>query len=94
MSDFIRMYGLVMSHNGTCNKCGIKRDKGNHSKCDRWPVRYGTGKGFHYTSNSQESTLADLKSIVQAICAGDDDRTPVRFEIRIMQTRALDDTQP
>lgn len=53
-------------------------------------MSYGSAKGFHYVSNSKESTLADLKSIVAAICAGDDDGTPVRFEIKILQTRAFE----
>jgi hypothetical protein len=86
MSDFIRMMGLKMSHNGTCNKCGKPRDRANHSKCDRWPAGNGISRGFHYVANSQETSLAELKNIIAAICAGDDDRTPVRFDIRIMQT--------
>lgn len=93
MSDFIRMMGLKMSHNGTCNKCGVPRDKANHSKCDRWPSSHGLGKGFHYVSNSKESTLQDLMSIVKAICAGDDTRTPVRFDLRVMQTANLTDEE-
>lgn len=87
MSDLIRMYGMKMSRKGACNKCSEPRDKGNHSKCDRWPVGNGISKGFSYVSNSKESTLADLKSIVETICAGDLDEMPVRFEIKIMQTR-------
>lgn len=90
MSDFIRMLGMKMSRKGTCNKCGDPRDKGNHSKCDRWPIANGCSKGFSYVSNSKESTLADLKSIVAAICAGDTDETPVRFEIKILQTRSVE----
>lgn len=90
MSDFIRMIGMKLSRKGTCNKCGEQRDKANHSKCDRWPVSHGCSKGFSYVSNSRESTLADLKSIVAAICGGDDDATPVRFEIKILQTRAFE----
>lgn len=86
MSDFIRMLGLGMSRSGTCNKCGLERNKANHSKCDRWPMSYGSSKGFRYVSNSKESTLADLKGIVAAICAGDADETPVRFELKIIQT--------
>lgn len=91
MSDFIRMYGMKMSHNGACNKCGLQRDKGNHSKCDRWPVSHGCAKGFSYVANSHETTIAELKAIIAAICAGDDDKTPVRFEIKILQTRNYDE---
>lgn len=83
MSDFIRMYGMKMSHNGTCRKCGGRRDKGNHNKCDRWPSGMSSRRGFHYVSNSVESTLADLKSVVAAISQGDSDDTPVQFELRI-----------
>ena len=90
MSDFIRMLGMKIAHNGICNKCGLRRDKANHQKCDRWPMRYGSSKGFKYVSNSKESTLADLKDITAAICSGDDDATPVRFELKIMQTRAFE----
>jgi hypothetical protein len=53
-------------------------------------MQYGCSKGFSYVSNSHESTLADLKSIVAAICAGDADETPVRFEIKILQTRGIE----
>lgn len=91
MSDFIRMMGLKMSHNGSCNKCGLPRDKANHKKCDRWPSYYGSSKGFHYVANSKETNLAELKKIVEAICAGDNDKTPVRFEIRIIQTANVPD---
>jgi hypothetical protein len=91
MSDFIRMYGLKMSHKGVCNKCGDPTDKGNHRKCYRWPVSHGCAKGFTYVANARETSLAELKAIVAAICAGDDDETPVRFEIKIMQTRNCDE---
>jgi hypothetical protein len=90
MSDLIRMMGMKISHNGTCNKCGNKRDIGSHSKCDRWPTMYGSPKGFSYVSNSKESTLADLKTIVEAICAGDADETPIRFELKVIQTRNVE----
>lgn len=90
MSDLIRMRGMKMSHSGNCNKCGEPRSKGNHGKCDRWPTYHGSSKGFHYVSNSKESKLVDLKGIVEAICDGDDPNTPVRFEIKILQTRAYE----
>jgi hypothetical protein len=82
--------GLKMSHGGTCNKCGEPRNKGNHQKCDRWPSSHGCSKGFHYVSNSKESDLADLKTVVAALCVGDDPKTPVRFELKILQTRAYE----
>lgn len=87
MSDFIRAYGMKMSHNGTCRKCKKSRDKGNHTECDRWPGGFGmtTPKGIHYTANSVETTLAELKKFVAAVCAGDADDTPVQFEIRVRE---------
>lgn len=91
MSDLIRMIGMKVSNKGACNKCGNSVESGYHANCNRWPVRYGLGKGFHYTGNSRETTLADLKKIVTVICAGDVDETPVRFEIKIMQTRNVDE---
>jgi hypothetical protein len=85
MSDFIRVYGMKMSHIGTCAKCAKSREKGNHSQCDRWPGINSMRFGFHYVANSKETTLAELKRVVEAICAGDSDQTPVQFEIRIRQ---------
>lgn len=52
---------------------------------------YGIGKGFTYVSNSKESTIEDLIAITTAICAGEHKDTPVRFEIKIMQTRNLEE---
>lgn len=87
MSYFIRTYEMKMSHNGTCRKCGKPRDKGNHTKCDRWPGGFGmkTPKGIHYTANSVDTTLAELKKFVAAVCAGDADDTPVQFDIRVRE---------
>jgi hypothetical protein len=85
MSSLIRMLGMKMSHNGTCRKCGQPRDKGNHSKCDRWPCGNGIGKGFHYVANSKETNLAEFKKMIALIAKGDADDTPVQFEIRIRQ---------
>lgn len=91
MSDLIRMLGMGMSNGGTCNKCGISRKIGNHAKCDRWPSGNGISSGFHYVSNAKESNLADLKLVIESICAGDPDDTPVRFDLKIMQTRSHPD---
>lgn len=87
MSDFIRAYGMKMSHNGTCRKCGKPRDKGNHTKCDHWPGGFGmkTPRGVHYAANSRETTIAELKKFVAAICAGEDDATPIHFDIRVRE---------
>lgn len=85
MSDLIRMYGMNVSHNGTCRKCGQPRDKGNHSKCDHWPCGNGCAVGFHYVANSQETTISEFKKITELIAKGEDDDTPVQFEIRIHQ---------
>ena len=86
MSDLIRMYGMKLSHNGTCRKCGVRRDKGNHSKCDRWPSGgFSSIAGFHYTANSKESNLDEFKKITDLIARGDDPETPVQFEIRVRQ---------
>lgn len=90
-SGLIRMLGLKMSRKGSCNKCGISRDSGNHKKCDTWPTSYGGSKGFHYVSNAKESSLADLKDIVNVICSGEPDDMPVRFELKIMQTMNYDE---
>ena len=84
MSAFLRMFSMKMSHNGTCRKCNTPRDKGRHTNCDRWPSGYGmkTPKGIHYTANSQETTVAELKKFVSMLVAGEDDDTPIQFEIR------------
>lgn len=84
MSDLIRMYGMKCSHNGTCRKCGLPRDKGNHKPCDRWPSN-GMRRGFRYVANSKETTLAELRNVVEQIVNGDSLDTPVQFEIRIRQ---------
>jgi hypothetical protein len=96
MSDFIRAYGMKMAHNGVCRKCQKPRDKGNHDACDRWPGGFGmkTPKGIHYVGNSQETTLAELKKFVAAVCAGDDDSTPIQFEIRVREIFPPRDKQP
>ena len=86
MSDFIRVMQCKMSSKGTCAKCGNPRNSGNHSKCDRWPSTYGGSKGFHYVGNSVETNLDDLKTVVAGLMHGELLATPVRFEIRIMQT--------
>ena len=88
MSDVIRAYGMKMSHNGHCRKCGISRDKGNHSKCDLWPCGNGVAKGFQYIANSQETTIEEFKNITTLIVSGERDDTHVRFEIRITQVPA------
>jgi hypothetical protein len=93
MSDLIRMLGMKMSHKGTCNKCGEPTDKGNHSKCYRWPTQYGGSKGFYYVANARETNLTELKNIVAVICSGDADETPVRFEIKIIQTRNCEEVK-
>ena len=76
MSDLIRMYGMKMSHNGTCRKCGEPRDKGNHSGCCRWPSGISTKNhaGFHYVANSVETNLAEFKKISDLILQGDSPR--------------------
>jgi hypothetical protein len=33
--------------------------------------------------NAQETNLAELKRVVEAICKGDPDETPVQFDLRI-----------
>ncbi len=87
--DLIRMMAMKMAHGLTCNKCGESRQKGNHQKCDRWPTAYGSSKGFHYVANCKETTLEELKKMVDLICAGEAIETPIRFELKIMQTRNI-----
>lgn len=93
MSYFIRMFGCKMSHNGICRKCKKPRIEGNHKNCDRWPGSMSMSRGFHYVANSEETTLAELKRVVAAICGGDADNTPVQFELRIRQTAPAPDTE-
>lgn len=76
---------MKMSHNGTCRKCGIRRDKGNHKGCDRWPSMMSHRAGFHYVANSKETTIAELKNIVNIITDRESDDTPLQFEIRVRQ---------
>lgn len=85
MSDLIRAYYMKISHKGTCRKCGVSRENGSHKSCDRWPSGMTMQGGLHYEANSKETTLADLKKIVEVICEGDSDDTPVQFTIRIRQ---------
>lgn len=91
MSDVIRAYGMKMSHNGTCRKCGEPTNKSSHEKCYRWPVQYGIGKGFHYVANTRETTVQELMDIVKLIVAGESVDQPIRFDLRIM---AVSDTPP
>lgn len=81
MSDLLRMMNLHMSHNGTCRKCGIPRDKGNHRKCDKF------SSGFTYHANSKETTLAELRKIVEIICQDDRENTPIQFTLHIRQVK-------
>jgi hypothetical protein len=83
MSDLVWMYGMKMSQSGICRKCGVDRGKGNHKKCDRWPSMISSKAGFQYNANSVETTIAELKKIVELIVAGEPEDTPVQFEIRI-----------
>jgi len=86
MSDLIRVYGMKCSQNGICRKCGISRDRGGHSQCDRWPTGM-MNRGFHYVANSEETTVAELVRLAAAIAEGDEN-THVRFELRIRQVDA------
>lgn len=85
MSDLIRMYGMKASQGGVCRKCGLERGNGNHTKCDRWPSMMSMNAGFHHIGNSHQTTLGELKKLVALICMGDDDDTPVQYDIRIRQ---------
>ena len=90
MSDVIRAMGMGMSQNGACRKCGQPRESGSHSKCDRWPMKYGISKGFHFVGNSDLATVGELKKIIAAIVAGESDSQPLNFDIRV---RAMPDSE-
>jgi hypothetical protein len=94
MSDLIHMMGMTMSSTGTCLRCGEQRDKGSHSKCDRWPSSYGTGKGFRFIGNSDKMTIGELKRVVEAIAAGEKDDTVIHLDIRVRAASTGEETRP
>ena len=85
MSDLIRAYGMTMSSGGNCAKCGEPRDKSNHERCDRWPGINSWKRGFRYIGHSSDTTLRDLRWVMEALMNGEDEGTPVQFELRIRQ---------
>lgn len=84
MSDVIRAYGMSMAQNGICRKCKLPLEKGNHSKCDRWPATCGVCKGFHFKANTEDTTIKFFKNIVDEIVAGESPDQAIRFEIKIL----------